>query len=127
MEELTTRVGWEYYGGKHHESLWTKFYQNYILPVKFGIDKRKVHLSSLILNGEANRSEAVEELKLPAYPEQELANDLPFVLKKLRFSDSEFDEIMKAPVKSHTDYASNKWILDRMMKIWLWLKPIKAT
>ena len=53
--------GWKYYGGKHYESVFTKFYQAYILPNKFGIDKRRVHLSSLIRNNEISRAEALEE------------------------------------------------------------------
>ena len=63
MQTLERELGWKYYGWKHYESIYTRFYQGYILPKKFGYDKRKSHLSSLICSGEMTREEALEELK----------------------------------------------------------------
>lgn len=111
---LETDFGWRYYGGKHYESVFTKFYQAYVLPVKFGIDKRRSHLSSLIRNGELTREEALAELDTPAYDPEELRIERQYVLKKLDFSETEFEEIMNAPVRSHADYPSDadyEWIL----------------
>ncbi len=107
MELLKNRLGWRYYGGKHFESVFTKFYQAYYLPEKFNIDKRKVHYSSLILNGEISREAAIEELKSPPYKISERETDRAFVLKKLGFSESEWEEIMNTPPKRHLDYKSN--------------------
>ena len=73
---LTREFAWREYGGKHHESVFTRFYQSYILPTKFGVDKRRVHLSDRIRNGELSRDQAIEALAQPWYPSHEaLANE----------------------------------------------------
>lgn len=118
MEVLKQEFDWQYYGGKHYESVFTKFYQAYYLPVKFGFDKRKVHLSAQIRNGEITREEAFLELEKPFYTELELKNDLEYVLKKLSFSNEEFNYIMNDKPKSHLDYPSDEWIF----KLWRKLK-----
>lgn len=120
IETLESKYGFRYPGGKHYESLFTKFYQSYILPRKFGIDKRRVHFSSLINNGEMTREQALLELDKPAYPEAELRIDLPFVIKKLGFSAAEFEEIMKAPAVAHDSFPSDRKIYDLLR--WLKLK-----
>jgi len=119
VETLSRDMGWRYYGGKHYESVFTKFYQAYVLPVKFGIDKRKAHFSSLIRNGEMTREDAGQELRKPPYEPEELERDKIYVLKKLEFSPSEFDEIMSLPVRSHLDYWS-EWHVLRYLR---WLNP----
>lgn len=103
-ERITKELGWKDYGGKHFESLFTKFYQAYILPKKFGIDKRKAHLSTLIFSGQITKEKALEELDKPFYPEADFAHDYDFVLKKLNLKDSEFREIMALPRRSHFDF-----------------------
>jgi len=108
MKTLEKEFNWQYYGGKHFESIFTKFYQCYILPVKFNIDKRRVHWSALIRNGEVSREAALMELAKPIYPPHELKKDREYVLKKLGFSNEEFDEIMKMPPRSHLDYGSDE-------------------
>ena len=121
IEILSSSFGWQYYGGKHYESIFTKFYQAYILPEKFDIDKRKSHFSSLIRNGEMTRNEALEELQKPPYEPKELHNDMEYVINKLGFSKDEFEEIMQLPIKSHTDYPSDERILrylDPLIKIY---------
>lgn len=100
---------WEDYGGKHFESLFTKFYQAYILPKKFNIDKRKAHLSTYIMSGQISRDEALNELNKPLYDEKELKRDKEYVLKKLGWSESEFKEIMELPIKRHDDYKTDLW------------------
>ncbi len=106
INKLQKKFHWEYYGGKHFESVFTKFYQAYILPTKFNIDKRKVHLSALIRNNEITRQEALNELKLPLYDENEYRMEREFVLKKLGFTQNEFNNIMQQPPISHESYAS---------------------
>ncbi len=97
---------WRDYGGKHYESVFTRFYQSYILPVKFHADKRKSHYSTLICSGQLTRSEALELIKLPIYDNTKLKEDKEFVIKKLGLSESEFDTMMKQPIRKHTDFKS---------------------
>lgn len=101
---LQEKIGWKDYGGKHYESVWTRFYQGYILPVKFGVDKRKAHLSALICSGQITKADALKEMQTPPYDPELLKVDKEFVLKKLGLSEQEFDTIMKLPVKSHWDF-----------------------
>jgi N-acetyl sugar amidotransferase len=114
MEVLKKEYGWEYYGGKHYESVFTKFYQAYVLPVKFGIDKRKAHFSTLIRNKEITREQALDEISKPLLAPAELRQEKEYVLKKLGFSEKEFDAMMKEPPRSHLDYKSDDW----MFKMW---------
>lgn len=106
MKLLENELGWRYYGGKHHESIYTRFYQGYILPVKFGYDKRRCHYSSLVCSGELTRKAALEELKKPAYAPSQQEEDREYVIKKLGLSEAEFEAIMAAPKKSFWDYPS---------------------
>jgi N-acetyl sugar amidotransferase len=106
MAILKDRLHWQYYGGKHHESVFTKFYQCHILPEKFHIDKRRIHFSDLIMNGEMTREQALEDLKSPPYDAAELQTDRKYVQKKLGFSDAEFEGYMTAHPKSHYEYPS---------------------
>lgn len=108
MKVIQDELGWVYYGGKHYESVFTRFFQAYILPVKFGIDKRKAHLSTLICSGQITREEALEEMEKPAYPEGMLKEDKEYVIKKLGLTADEFEAIMKAPVKSYRDYPNDE-------------------
>ena len=102
--EIAEKLNWKDYGGKHFESIITRFYQGYILPEKFGIDKRKAHLASMIAMGTISKEQALNELKKPIYEESQYKSDREFVLKKFGLSDAEFDKIMKLPIKLHTDY-----------------------
>lgn len=114
IEVLQRDFGWRDYGGKHYESVFTKFYQAHVLPVKFGIDKRKAHFSSLIRNREMSRGDALRELASPPLDPDELRRDTQYVLKKLDFSEAEFDEIMRLAPRSHADYPSDRdydWVL----------------
>jgi N-acetyl sugar amidotransferase len=106
MHLIRTELGWEYYGGKHYESVYTRFFQGYILPEKFGIDKRKAHLSTLICSGQITRARALEELTAPVYPAGLLEQDKRFALKKLELSESDFAVIMAAPPRTFWDYPS---------------------
>lgn len=101
---LENELGWEYYGGKHYESIYTRFFQGYILPRKFNIDKRRAHFSSLIRSGQKSRESGLEELKQPTYPEDMQTNDKEYVLKKLGLSENDFEKIMLLPLKTHNDY-----------------------
>lgn len=105
MKFIQDELGWVYYGGKHYESIYTRFTQAYIQPKKFGIDKRKAHFSNLICMGEMTKEQATEELCKSAYPSSEMeAEDKELVLKKLKISESEFEDIMKAQTLTFKDY-----------------------
>lgn len=117
IEVLKSTCGWREYGGKHCESIFTKFHQNYILPRKFGIDKRKVHLSALIRNCEISREQALRELAEPLYAADELRRDKSFVLKKLGFENEEFDRIMNQAPVPHYLYPSDKKLRDAVKAI----------
>ncbi len=127
-EELKLQLGWRDYGGKHYESVFTRFYQGYILPRKFGIDKRKAHLSNLICSGQLTREQALAELAQPIYDEALLRSDFDFVIKKLGISNAEFEAIMKLPARSHSDFPVEKEIYTRYpaLKVvrpgWQWFK-----
>ena len=107
-EIITSKLKWRDYGGKHYESVFTRFYQGYILPKKFNIDKRKAHLSTLICSGQINRDEAISELKKPIYGKEQMIIDKEFVLKKLDIDETSFDEMMKSPINNHSDFKMEK-------------------
>jgi N-acetyl sugar amidotransferase len=94
---LETQFGWRYYGGKHYESRWTRFYQAHYLPRKFGYDKRKAHYSSLIVTGQMTRDEALSLLERALYSDNELAEDKAFVAKKLNLSVEELETLIDEP------------------------------
>ena len=103
-EELARQTGWQSYGRKHGESRFTKFFQNHYLPVKFGYDKRRAHLSSLIAAGQITREGALLELEKPLYEENEMKDDKAFVLKKLDYSTADWERIMRLPNRTYRDY-----------------------
>jgi N-acetyl sugar amidotransferase len=109
---IIRELDWRDYGGKHYESVFTRFFQGYYLPVKFGYDKRRAHLASLINAGQVTREEALRELLQPTYDPQLQAEDKAFVAKKLGVSVAELDVIFGQPNKDYTDYASNAKLLD---------------
>lgn len=106
-EFIAKELDWRDYGGKHYESMFTKFYQAYILPEKFKIDKRKAHLSTLICSGQLTKKEALQELELPLYKPEELKQDTEYVLKKFGLTASEFDSIMMATPRKHEEFRSD--------------------
>ncbi len=112
IAELTARYGYRTYVGKHGESIITRFYQGYILPTKFGIDKRRLHLSRLICSGQLSREEALAELERPHYDPAQMQIDREFVIKKFGITEGEFNEIMARPGRPHEDFASDERIFE---------------
>ena len=103
---LIDELDWRDYGGKHYESKFTKFFQAHYLPTKFGYDKRKAHLSSLIVSGQLSREEAIEDLKKPLYNLSELEEDRIYFAKKLNISLDEYYGIMSNPPVEYSDFAN---------------------
>ena len=118
IEELKNKTFYKPYPYKHYESIFTRFYQAYILPKKFGIDKRKLHLSNLIVSDQMNRSEAIRIIQQPTYPSAEdEKKDKKYFLKKIKWSDQDLLNYISAPEISHLKYGSEK-------KLWEYLKKI---
>jgi len=114
-EVLKNELNWRDYGGKHYESIITKFYQAYILPEKFHIDKRKAHLSGLICSKQITRKQALEELQQPLYKtKEEMYNDKEYFIKKMGLSKNEFNEIMNEKRKEHFDYKSYNKMIEKL-------------
>lgn len=114
---ITQELGWRDYGGKHYESVFTRYFQGSYLPKKFGFDKRKAHLSSLIVSGQLTRQAAMDELRTSDYPDELERQDHVFIAKKLGLTVREFDDIISLPPVDHLMYPNNKWAFDFL--IWL--------
>jgi N-acetyl sugar amidotransferase len=114
---LNNEIGWKDYGMKHGESVFTRFFQNYWLPSRFGFDKRKAHLSSLIVSNKINKQEAYSELAKPLYDSVTLQNDKEYICRKLRIDNLKFDELLSMPVKTFRDYPSNFKLFNFAIKI----------
>jgi N-acetyl sugar amidotransferase len=107
MQELVDRFGWQRYAHKHYESRFTRFYEGYWLPTKFGYDKRRAHFSSLILTEQLTRDEALKKIAQPAYDAETIAQDFEYVATKLDLSVPEFRAIMGGPNKTYRDYKNS--------------------
>jgi N-acetyl sugar amidotransferase len=122
---LKERYGWRDYGGKHYESVFTRFYQGYILPTKFGIDKRKAHLSSLICSGQMTRDEALQELAQPTYDPALQVEDKRYVAKKLGFSEDEFESILRLPNRDHREFATDAKVRSKYLRTLKAIAPVR--
>jgi N-acetyl sugar amidotransferase len=104
LKELEDTVGYKPYPRKHGESLFTKIFQNFYLPEKFGMDKRRPHFASLIVSGQMSRDEALAMLTEPLYDPSELEIDINYFCKKLRISRREFEDMMQAPIHHYSEF-----------------------
>ena len=105
LKELEEFCGYTYYGGKHHESILTRFLQCYYLPVKYNLDKRKSHFSSMIVSGQMTREEALKKLAQPPYSSEELKeHDFNFIAEYLGLGRRDFEKLIALPPRKHTDY-----------------------
>ena len=117
---LMERFGWQPYPQKHFESRFTKFYESYWLPTRFGYDVRKVQYSSLIVTGQMTRAEALEQLQSLPYDPETINNDIEFVANKLGISVQELNSYMDLPKRTYRDYKSQRQIYDlgaRLMQL----------
>lgn len=113
IRELEKSSNWRSYETKHGESVFTKLFQNYILPTRFGYDKRRPHLSSLINSGQISRTEALAKLSHPLYDNEDLKRDIAYFCKKLRISQKDFESYMNLPLSQYSEF--DNW--DRYFKI----------
>ena len=117
IQELKQHLEWEYYGGKHYESVYTKFFQSYILPVKHDIDKRIVHYSALIRSGQMSRDEAIVKLKESPFDTATIERDKKYIVKKLEISLDEFEDILRQPPKSYRDFATYDSVRTKLLPL----------
>lgn len=117
MDTLTREFGWEYYGGKHFESRFTKYFQSVYLPKKYGYDKRRYHLSCLVMNGEMTRDEALKELSEPPYSPEQQREDEEYILKKLDIAPETWQKILNAPPTPDDDYFSQAKLMAFIHKV----------
>ena len=110
---LMDELGWRDYGGKHYESIFTRFFHAYFLPKKFGYDLRKSYLSALICSGQISRDDALEELSYQPASDEILFQDREYVIKKLGLTHEEFDTILHEKPKSYKDYHNNEKLWQR--------------
>lgn len=112
IQLLIEKFGWQPYPQKHFESRFTRFYEGYWLPKRFGFDVRRVQFSSLIVTGQMTRDEALAKLSEPPYDETTARQDFEYVATKLRISVQELQDCMNAPKKSFHDFRSQAWLYD---------------
>lgn len=109
---LFDEYGWEAFQHKHHESRFTRFFEDYWLPQKFQYQKRRAHFSSLILTEQMGRDAAIERLKQPELSKKELQREFEYVAEKLDFTLEELKEIENAPNKTWAEYPNRRQIID---------------
>ena len=114
---LMKEYGWEYYGGHHHENVFTRFAISYWMPKKFGIDKRIITLSAQVITGQITREQALEKMKYPPYDEDQMERDKEYVIKKLDLSSEEFDSIWNQENKHYWDYPSYMPLFQKYFKL----------
>ncbi len=121
VRELSERFGWRPYPQKHYESRFTRFYESFWTPRKFGYDKRRAYFSSEILTGQMTRDQALDRISRPDIDEDEMAKEFEYVAKKLDLTVEEFTEIFNGPNKSFRDYKNNLLLITLGTTISRWL------
>lgn len=117
MQELVEKFGWQKYAHKHYESRFTRFYESYWLPTKFGYDKRRAHFSSLILTGQLSREDALAKIAIPAYDPNTIAEDFEYIATKLGITVDELRSYHEGPKKTFRDYKNDMTLMDLGAKV----------
>jgi len=112
MQLLTNRFGWQKYVQKHHESRFTRFVECFWLPRKFGFERRRAHLSSLILTNQMTRDEALRRVSKPEITEQEMMDDFEYVAKKLDLTKAQLQELFEGKNMLFSDYKNKLFIIN---------------
>lgn len=125
LNNLENNYAYKRYPFKHYESIFTRFYQGYILPQKFGVDKRKLHLGTLVVSGQMSRDEALSQLEGLPYPSiADLESDMAYFLKKMKWTESHLDDYIARPGISHANYPTEKPYWEFMLKTYRTCKQI---
>lgn len=117
INTLRDEYGWRAYPQKHFESRFTKFFEGYWMPTRFGYDTRKVQFSSLILTGQMTREEALEKLKVPAYDPETIDDEFAYIAKKLGISVEELRHYHTMPLKTYKDYRNQESLFNMGAKV----------
>jgi len=112
MQELIDKFGWQKYAHKHYESRFTRFYEGFWLPTKFGYDKRRAHFSSLILTGQMTREDALSKIAVPAYDEEAIAQDFEYIATKLGIKVQDLQVFLEGPKMTYKDYKNDMSLID---------------
>lgn len=126
IKTLSETYGWRPYPQKHFESRFTKFYEGYWLPTRFGYDTRRVQYSSLILTGQMTREEALAKLEKPAYDPNTIDEEFEYIATKLGISVDELRHYHSMPKKTYKDYRNQEWLFDLGAKALKWLGVERA-
>lgn len=119
LDLLEQKYAYKRYPYKHYESVFTRFYQGYILPEKFDVDKRKLHLSTLVMSGQMSREQALEHLQQSPYASrEELDRDRKYFLKKMGWTERQLEEYLRRPAKAHDEYPSERFAWDFIRKLY---------
>lgn len=108
---LQTKFGWQPFQHKHHESRFTRFYEDYWMPKKFGYEKRRAHFSSLILTGQMTREDALTRMSRPEMDEHFMRQEFRYIAHKLDLTEEELQAIFDGPNKTYRDYKNKKWLI----------------
>jgi len=109
---LESRFGWKKFQHKHHESRFTRFFEDFWLPQKFGYDRRRAHFSSLIMTGQMTRADALERLKKTELDPHFQSQEFEYVAHKLDLTVAELEGIFRGENKTCSDYRNKRWIID---------------
>jgi N-acetyl sugar amidotransferase len=118
---LKEKFGWESFPHKHHESRFTRFFEDYWLPRKFGFDRRKAHFSSLILTGQMTREEALNRIKKPELSEEFLKQEFKYIADKLDLTVDELQKLFDGKNKTFHDYKTKIKVIKLGAKILTYL------
>jgi hypothetical protein len=110
-DELERLFGWQRFQHKHHESRFTRFYEDYWLPRKFGFEKRRAHFSSLIMTGQMTREQALERISQPEMDEHFLQQEFEYVANKLDLKVNELQAIFDGENKTYRNYRNKRWLI----------------
>jgi len=126
IKELEAKSNFKKYPYKHYDNVFTRFYQGYILPKKFGVDKRKLHLSNLIISNQMDKNEALRIMQKPVYENlEDEKKDKEYFLKKMKWSEKELENYLLEKEVSHSVYGSERELWNFLHKIYINLKKIK--
>lgn len=117
VELLVNEYGWKPYPRKHFESRFTKFFEGYWLPTRFGFDVRRVQYSALILTGQMSREDALAELDRPPYDPETIAHDFEYIATKLGISVQQLQSYHDMPKKFYWDYSNQQWIFNSAERV----------
>jgi N-acetyl sugar amidotransferase len=120
-DELERLFGWQRFKHKHHESRFTRFYEDYWLPRRFGFEKRRAHFSSLIMTGQMTREAALDRISRPEMDEHFLTQEFEYVAHKLGLTVAELQKLFEAPQKTYRDYKNKRWLIGAGANALRWL------